>query len=104
MKTRENNTPALTREALESAAHCLRTLAHPIRLQIVALLLSEELTVGELASVCQVTPAVASTHLGLMKDRGILRAERRGREVYYLVDEKAVSGIIDCLRNRFGQK
>jgi DNA-binding transcriptional ArsR family regulator len=92
----------LTRESLVAAAHCLRTLAHPTRLRLVELLLGKEHTVGELAAACRVSSAVASTHLGLMKDRGFLRAERRGREVYYAVNEMAVAGIIECLRTRFG--
>lgn len=92
----------LTPESLVAAAHCLRTLAHPIRLRLVELLLGAEHTVGELATACEVTPAIASTHLGLMKDRGLLRAERRGREVYYAVNEAAIAGIIECLRTRFG--
>jgi DNA-binding transcriptional ArsR family regulator len=104
MKTQRKASPELSPEALASAAHCLRTLAHPARIRIVELLLADQLTVGELAGLCNLTPAVASTHLGLMKDRGLLLAERRGREVFYSVNERAVSGIIDCLRARFGSE
>ncbi|MGA1525980.1 MAG: transcriptional regulator, partial [Planctomycetota bacterium] len=39
-------------EALEGAAECLRTLAHPHRLRMVQMLLQAEFTVGELAAAC----------------------------------------------------
>jgi DNA-binding transcriptional ArsR family regulator len=66
-------------EALEHAAECLRTLAHPVRLRMVQMLLQGKHTVGELAIACRVPAHVASEHLGKMKDRGLLQARRDGR-------------------------
>ena len=39
---------------LQQAAECLRTLAHPVRLRMVQMMLLGEFTVGELAEVCQI--------------------------------------------------
>ncbi len=104
MKTKAPTTTELSPEALAAAAHCLRTLAHPVRLRIVELLLEDEHTVGELAEACHVSQSVASTHLGVMRDRGILESERRGRRIYYFVHEHAATGIMECIRARFGQQ
>ncbi|GMU91059.1 MAG: hypothetical protein AMXMBFR4_01170 [Candidatus Hydrogenedentota bacterium] len=42
-------------------------------------------TVSELASCCPIDLSVVSRHLALLRDCGILRAEKRGKEVYYSV-------------------
>jgi DNA-binding transcriptional ArsR family regulator len=101
----------LTRQAaaarlktLTRAAECLKTLAHPIRLRIVEMLLEGEYTVGELAEACRVSSPVASGHLGVMRDRGLLGLERRGQRTYYHVRQRALAGILSCVRTHFGSE
>ena len=89
-------------ESLEHAAECLRTLAHPHRLRIVQMLLGGEYTVGELADACGIASHVASEHLRLMKDRGLLGGRKDGRRVYYYVEEEGLTGIMNCIEKRFG--
>lgn len=84
------------------AAECLKTLAHPHRLRIVQMLLRDEYTVGELAEACEIPSHMASEHLRLMRDRGLLGMERRGRRVYYSVAEEGLRGIMNCVESRFG--
>ncbi len=88
--------------ALEQAAECLRTLAHPHRLRIVQMLLHGEFTVGELAESCGIQSHVASEHLRLMKDRGLLDFDRRGRRIYYRIVEQGLSSLMACIEGRFG--
>lgn len=88
--------------AMTEAAECLRTLAHPHRLRMVQMLLQGEYTVGELAEACNLPSHMASEHLGRMKDRGLLSAERRGRNMYYRVAEKGLEGIMACVESRYG--
>lgn len=88
-------------QALEHAAECLKTLAHPHRIRIIQILLNGEFTVGELAEACQIPHHMASEHLGRMKDRGLLCVERRGRKAYYGIAEEGLAGIIHCIENRF---
>ena len=89
-------------EVMAQAAGCLKTLAHPHRLRMVQMLLGGEYTVGQLAEACGIAPHVASEHLGLMRDRGLLAAERRSREVYYQIAEPGLASIMDCIEKRFG--
>lgn len=88
---------------LEKAAECLRTLAHPHRLRIIEILLTHEESVGELAQACALPSHMVSEHLRLLKDRGYLASERRGRRVFYRIVEPALAGIIDCIQGRFGE-
>lgn len=89
--------------ALQQAADCLRTLAHPHRLQMVQLLLSgEPFTVGELAVRCGISQPQASEHLRLMQRCQFLNAVRHGRAVYYEIAEPHLEKIMTCIENRFG--
>lgn len=83
------------------AAECLKTLAHPVRLRIVQLLLKGRYTVGELAEDCSVPDNVASEHLRLMQRCGFFNSEREGRRVYYQVAEPHLKKIMDCIEGRF---
>jgi DNA-binding transcriptional ArsR family regulator len=97
--------PKLTSlEALEQAAECLRTLAHPHRLRMVQMLLRGRYTVGELAEACGIPSHMASEHLRLMQRCGFLTSERDGRKAYYEIAEKHLANIMSCIEARFGDR
>ena len=89
-------------EALGEAAECLKVLAHPHRLRMVQMLLTENYTVTELAEACGLPTAMASEHLRLMQRCGFLESEREGRKVYYKVVEPQLQKILQCIEGRFG--
>jgi DNA-binding transcriptional ArsR family regulator len=91
-------------DVLEKAAECFRTLAHPHRLRIIEILLNREESVGELAKACDIPSHMVSEHLRLLKDRGYLASERKGRNVFYRIAEPALAGIMHCIEGRFGKK
>ncbi len=91
----------LDMEKLEIAAECLRTIAHPYRLRIIEILLNEDMSVGELAEACNIPSHMASEHLGLLKDRGLLKSRREGRRVFYTVAEPMLAMILDCIGEKF---
>jgi ArsR family transcriptional regulator, zinc-responsive transcriptional repressor len=95
--------PKLTSlDALEQAAECLKTLAHPHRLRMVQMLLRGRYTVGELAEACGVPSHMASEHLRLMQRCGLLTNEKEGRKAYYQIAEKHLANIMACIEARFG--
>lgn len=91
-------------KALEQAAECLRTLAHPHRLRMVQMMLRERFTVGQLAEACDIASHMASEHLRLMQRCGLLFSEREGRKIYYQVAEPHLESIIACIEDRFSGK
>ncbi len=88
-------------KALEQAAECLRTLAHPHRLRMIQMMFQGEYTVGELAADCGIAPAAASEHLRLLLRCGFLTSERQGRKVIYQVAEPHLKDLLKCLEARF---
>lgn len=88
--------------ALERAAECLKTLAHPHRLRIVQMLLRGRYSVGELATACDIASHMASEHLRLMQRSGFLSVEKDGRRAYYRIAEPHLANIMACVEARFG--
>jgi DNA-binding transcriptional ArsR family regulator len=87
---------------LQEAAECLRTLAHPVRLRMVQLMLRGRLTVGEIAEACEIPSHSASEHLRMMQHCGLLARRQDGRRIYYQVSEPTVERLMDCIERRFG--
>jgi len=100
-KTKSKSKPTGDPAAFTEAAECLKTLAHPVRLRMVQLLLHGRYTVGELAEDCGVPDNVASEHLRLMQRCGFFTSEREGRRVYYQVAEPHLQNIMNCVESRF---
>jgi DNA-binding transcriptional ArsR family regulator len=89
-------------QALNQAAECLRTLAHPHRLRMLQMLLQRDFPVGELAQACEIPSAMASEHLRLMQRCGFLISEKSGRNVFYRVADDHLANILQCVESRFG--
>ena len=90
-------------DALEQAAECLKTLAHPHRLRMVQMLLQGRYTVGELAEACGIPSHMASEHLRLMLRCGFMTSEKDGRKAYYQIAEPHFANIMACIEERFGK-
>ena len=105
IKTKRSKAPRLlSLEALEQAAECLKTLAHPHRLRMVQMLLQGRYAVGELADACGIPSHMASEHLRLMQRCGFLKSVKEGRNTYYQIVELHLASIMTCIEARFGSK
>ncbi len=79
-------------ELFKLKAELCKTFADATRLAIINELRSGEKLVGELAQAIEIPHAVASRHLALLRNRGVVRPRREGTNVYYsLADPKIVS-------------
>lgn len=100
-KPNRDRKPVGSVQSFADAAECLKTLAHPVRLRIVQLLLHGRYTVGELAEDCEIPDNVASEHLRLLQRCGFLASQREGRRVYYEVAEPHLNQLMACIEGRF---
>lgn len=84
--------------ALIQTAHSLKAIAHPIRLAIVGLLKEgEALSVTEIYETLGLEQAVASQHLGVLRERNILEANRQGKHTFYSLKHDCVVDVIDLM-------
>ena len=87
---------------LEKVANILKTISHPVRLDILEILEHEEpLAVNIIREriAIEVEQSMLSHHLAKMKDNGILTSNKIGKHIYYRIAERDVLGIFDCLEN-----
>ena len=87
----------MDRELATRAAEVLKAVAHPLRLQIVEVLESGELSVGEIAEALGEKQAITSQQLSLMKDKGVLASRRDGARVYYRIANPNVTKVLGCV-------
>lgn len=68
---------------LDAWSTCLKVLADPTRVRLLALLEREELTVAELSGITRLAQPRVSTHLAKLKDADLVRDRRAGVSAYY---------------------
>ncbi|HET9014752.1 MAG TPA: metalloregulator ArsR/SmtB family transcription factor [Thermomicrobiaceae bacterium] len=78
------------RELYRLQADICQVLADPTRLQILALLEGGTRAVKELVTATGQRQARISQHLALMRQRGIVQAERVGNEVHYSLTDRRI--------------
>jgi ArsR family transcriptional regulator, zinc-responsive transcriptional repressor len=105
MKTLTRNFPPLSllpMEVLGPASHCLKVLAHPVRLRMVNILMQGDFSVGEIARLCDIKQHQACGHLRLMQNCSLLTSERQGRAVYYRIASRQLPALLGCIRQNCG--
>ena len=64
----------------------IRALADPTRREILKALRDGDLPAGEIAARFPMTAASVSHHLAVLKDAGLVKAERNGRNLIYSLE------------------
>lgn len=75
----------------------LKVLGHPIRLKIVAGLMSQACNVKKIWECLGLPQATVSQHLALLKNKNIIIGRREGVEVYYQVTSPEAIRIISAI-------
>jgi ArsR family transcriptional regulator len=90
---------ALLRQELdELVASMCKALNDPKRLLLLYALRSGRYTVSELCELIEAPQSNTSQHLAVLRDRGLVEAERQGNNVVYSLRHPKVIGAIDILR------
>jgi len=93
-------TDRIETDKLQSALNMLKVIAHPVRLAIVDLLTeNKKLTVLEVQEALNLEQAIASQHITLMEDKGVLYSEKVGRNKYISLRFPKMKNIVSCLEN-----
>jgi len=90
----------LSFDKINRVAKILKTISHPVRLEILEVLEMEEpLTVSVIRERIgsEVEQSMLSHHLIKMKDNDILVSYKKGKHIYYSIADRQVLKIFDCL-------
>jgi ArsR family transcriptional regulator len=87
-------------QTILEAAEMLKCIGHPVRLQILELLDEEgEQNVTTIYEALELGQPIASQHLTLMRDKGIVKSRREGVNVFYRIGDERVFRVLDCIRH-----
>ena len=85
-------------ETINRIAEILKTIAHPLRLSVIEQLETHEsLSVKELMGYLDSEQSLVSHHLTKMKDKGILKSKRSGKNIFYRLADVHITNIFDCM-------
>ncbi|AWI08782.1 ArsR/SmtB family transcription factor [Ereboglobus luteus] len=85
--------------SFEHEAAVFKALGHPARLQIVARLAGGEQCVCDLVDLTGLGWSTVSRHLSVLRDTGVIEAEKRGMQVFYRLRLPCVARFISCLQS-----
>lgn len=85
----------------EEAARCIKMLAHPIRLKILACLKKGPKNVQSINHFVRTSQANVSQHLNMMRDRGFLVARKEANFVYYRVADPQIYILLALIEKLF---
>ncbi|WP_374336158.1 ArsR/SmtB family transcription factor [Leeia sp.] len=78
-------------------ADLFRLLGDPTRLRVVMSCLEEPVPVTAMAERLGLSSSLVSHHLRLLKAARIVRAERQGKQVFYMAADQHIRGMISDL-------
>ena len=90
--------PVLSPGAAADLALAFKALSDPTRVSIVNRLAAGECCVCDLTAVFELSQPTVSHHLRILRDSGLVEAERRGTWAHY----RLVPGALERVRGAFG--
>ncbi len=79
----------------ENEARLLALLAHPMRLQILALLRQGEMCVCDMQAALNQRQAYISQHLMVLREAGLVTCRKEGLRVYYQLSEPYILRVLE---------
>jgi ArsR family transcriptional regulator, lead/cadmium/zinc/bismuth-responsive transcriptional repressor len=78
-------------------AELFGALGDPNRVRIIAMLLQTEMNVGDLARAVTMSESAVSHQLRILRQMRLVRVDKRGRQVYYALDDEHVAELIQLV-------
>ncbi len=89
------------RESAGQTTAFLKSLSHPVRLEILCRLAEGEARVNQLEEMLAIPQAQVSKQLARLREEGLVDARREGRTVVYALGDARARRIINVLYQEF---
>jgi len=86
------------KELYKLHADMCKVFSNSTRLEILNLLRDKELSVTELIEKTKLSQANISQHLSIMKSKGIVISDRKGKNIYYRLTNPKIIKAFDIIR------
>src|SRR5690242_9900589 len=88
-------------ENIREASAAMQAMAHPLRLKILCLVGSQELSVLEIVEAVGTTQSNVSQHLSVLREHGLLASRKDANKVFYRIGDPRVLKMISLTREIF---
>jgi DNA-binding transcriptional ArsR family regulator len=78
-----------------------KALGDPVRVSILKALCCERLCVGDIVARVNLSQPAVSHHLRILREAGLVTAEKEGTTIYYSMNKDQVSSMCCCVREEF---
>jgi DNA-binding transcriptional ArsR family regulator len=85
------------RARCETRAAILKALAHPTRLFMIEELAEKSYCVQELTEMVGLDVSTVSKHLSILKNAGLVKIEKKGKQVFYSLRMRCALNFLDCV-------
>ncbi|MBI4144231.1 winged helix-turn-helix transcriptional regulator [Candidatus Woesearchaeota archaeon] len=92
------------KELYEIHAELCKVFSNPTRLEILNLLRDKEMSVTELIKKTELSQANVSQHLSIMKSKGIVISNRKGKNIYYKLTNPKIIKAFDIIREVLSER
>lgn len=86
---------------INELALLLKSISHPIRLQILCLLQNQELSVSELREGMATSGANISQHLNIMRNQGLIASRREANFIYNRIADQRIIELMQTMKQLF---
>ncbi len=93
-KQRARKVQNLDLDVRSEIADLFRLLGDPSRLGIVYACLGEAMSAGDIARMLDISPSLTSHHLRLLRAARLVRAKRKGKQIFYTAADAHVQRIL----------
>ena len=83
------------------AAESMKAMAHPLRLKILCVLATGELSVQDIVEQVGTTQSNISQHLAILRDKDILTTSKDANRVYYRISDPRTVKLVGMMRDVF---
>ena len=85
-------------EKLTVSTELMRALAHPLRLKILEFLdQHKNIQVNQIYNTLKIEQSIASQHLRILKNAGVLIADKEGKFMHYTIDYPRVANEVKAI-------
>ena len=82
-------------ELIARAADFFKVVGDETRMKILLTIMGSEMCVNDIAKSVEMTKSAVSHQLKLLRDEGLIKNRRDGKNIYYSIDDEHVEDIIN---------
>ena len=94
----------MEKELYKMHAEMCKVFSNPTRLEILNILKNKELSVTDMIKRTELSQANISQHLSIMRAKGIVTSNRKGKNIYYKLTSPKIIKAFDIIREVLSER